>query len=182
MSVLFQIKSHKVADLPWLMRLVLRSIYDRKTMPAADLNLMEYSMVQWTKKLKEEQEIHAEKLRHFKWSPKANNAEVLDPPHKFLEDYLQRLGWLLVRDQDGKFDRRKELFKKHNIDYRKFHKLPEALTLEDIEKAQMAYREYAKKNPDLEDMGKQSTPEVKKILKKREADMAILDRAAAEGL
>ena len=44
---------------------------------------------------------------------------------------LERIGWILKQDQDGKLERRKSLFIQHNIDYLKFHKMPQ-LTKEDM--------------------------------------------------
>lgn len=99
MSILIRIDHKKVADLPTLMRLALRYVYEKKTMKAADISLMERSIIGWSKK-------------------------VL--PTQTEKDVLQRIGWMLQKDKEGKFDRRKELFKEKGIDWRKFHKLREA--------------------------------------------------------
>lgn len=154
--MIIQLKTYEVADLPSLLRLVLRFIYEQDKMSAADVRLMQFSMIKWKRHLDDEIEKYNAR---FKLDGKHRT-----PDHEFLQDYLQRLGWLLKKDQDGKFDRRKELFKMHRIDWRKFHRLPEAFMPEDFLRGQEVYREYAKKNPELEDMGQQSTQEVKKAL------------------
>ena len=88
----------------YLSRLVLKHIYDKKNMSPSDVALMQRSIVFWTKKIAPSDE----------------------------ETYsLQRIGWVLKKDSEGKLERRKELFLQHNIDYLKFHKMPQ-LTKEDM--------------------------------------------------
>jgi hypothetical protein len=95
MSILIKIKNESVADLPYLTRLVLRYIYEKDNMIADEINLMEHSIIKWVKKLFRTRE----------------------------ETYiLQRMGWMLKKNKEGHFDKRKELFKEKNIDWRKFHR------------------------------------------------------------
>jgi hypothetical protein len=63
-----------------------------------DIHLMMHSMIAWPKK----SDITEEEL--------------------FL---VQSYATMLKRDEEGKLDRRKRLFKEHGIDWKKFHKLPE---------------------------------------------------------
>jgi len=156
LSVIHTIKTYHVADLPYLLRLVLRSIYDRDNMPAEDIHLMMHSMIKWNTHLKDKIEQYNERF-------KLDGTQTTDE-HSALQEYLIRLGWLLQRDADGKFERRKMLFKLHRIDYRKFHRLPEAYTPEGIAAAQEQYKKYAQKNPEQEFMGVQSSPEVQKAM------------------
>lgn len=95
MSILIKIKDRKVADIPSLIRLVLRYVYEKKTMRADEINLMEKSIAGWSKKA------------------------LITEPELYL---LQRMGWMLKKNQEGKFDRRKMLFEKHKINWRRFHK------------------------------------------------------------
>ena len=95
MSILIKIKNRQVADISSLIRLVLRFVYEKQTMRADEITLMEESIVGWNKKI-------------FK-----NSGIVY---------LLQRIGWMLKKNEEGKFDRRKMLFEKHKIDWRKFHR------------------------------------------------------------
>jgi hypothetical protein len=92
------VKTSDVASLPLLYRLVLRFIYERHAMRIEDIHLMMHSMIAWPKK----SDITEEEL--------------------FL---VQSYATMLKRDEEGKLDRRKRLFKEHGIDWKKFHKLPE---------------------------------------------------------
>jgi len=90
--MLIKVKNHNVASLNHLKELVLRSVYE--TISCDDRNFMELSIVKW-------------------------NDKAMKSDH---EHYmLQRLAWMLKRDSEGKLDERKATFKKHNIDWRKFH-------------------------------------------------------------
>lgn len=92
---LILVKNKYVADIPHLIRLVLRHVYERDTMRADEINLMENSIVSWSKKININS-IHTE--------------------------ILQRLGWYLKRDSEGHFDKRKASFVEKDIDWRKFHR------------------------------------------------------------
>lgn len=95
MSVLIKIKNREVADIPSLIRLVLRYVYEKKTMRTDEIALMEDSIVGWSKKA-----LMTEAERYC----------------------LQRMGWMLKRNEEGRFSRRKYLFAKFKIDWRKFHR------------------------------------------------------------
>ena len=89
---------HKfVLPLPKLAVFALRSIYDRKSMSSEDIGLMEKSIVDWSNKI----DITDEELKQ-----------------------LQMIGKVLKSNEEGKLEERKELFKKHNINWAKFHRLP----------------------------------------------------------
>ena len=96
--MLINVKNKFVASLPFLARLSMKYVYDRKHMRAKDIRLMEESIVAWNKKI-----------------------DITEQEH---ED-LVRIGYFLQGDQDGKFEKRKELFKKHKINWAKFHRLPD---------------------------------------------------------
>lgn len=99
MMPLVIVKEKSAASLQYLFRLVLKRIYDRQSMSDKERKLMEESFVNWHKCLRKTEE---------------------------QEEVLKRLAWMIDRDDKGGFEKRKELFKKHKIDYRKFHRLPEA--------------------------------------------------------
>ncbi len=92
---LILVKNKYVADMPHLTRLVLRHVYERDTMRADEIDLMEKSIVGWAKKIN------------------INDVQL---------EILQRLGWYLKKDRDGGFDQRKASFAEKDIDWRKFHR------------------------------------------------------------
>ena len=94
------IKRKNVAGLQYLKRLVLKSIYEPKQMSSKERGLMEYSFVWWNKKL-----------------------NLLDIEMVFLE----RLAWMVKHNNDGGFERRKEIFARCGINYKKSHRLSEAM-------------------------------------------------------
>ena len=94
--MLIKVKNREVAGIRYLTRLVLTYIYEKDKMRADEINLMQHSIVSWNKKI------------------------FLDPDIKF---FIQKMGWMLKKDEEGWFDSRKELFKEKGIDWRKFHKL-----------------------------------------------------------
>jgi len=92
------VKNKGVASLPLLYRLIFRFIYERHTMRLEDIHLMMDSMVSWSKK-----------------------ADITEE-----EQYtIEKFATLLKQEEEGKFERRKMLFKERNIDWKKFHRLPE---------------------------------------------------------
>ena len=91
------IRKRFVVNMQYLSRLVLRYIYDKKHMSPADVGLMERSIVFWAKNI--------------------NITEIE-------QERLERIGWLLRENAEGRLERRKELFKKHSINFMKFHKMP----------------------------------------------------------
>ena len=96
---LFKVRNRKVADLPYLLRLVLRFIYEPEKMSLYETELMERSVVSWSNRLiKREGE----------------------------QSIIERIGWMLKKNQEGYFDKRKAMFREHNINWQKFHRLPEA--------------------------------------------------------
>ena len=97
--MLIKVKNKEVASLPKLIRLALKYVYEKKDMTAAEENLMKESIVGW-------------------------NSHVLITEQE--KHILQRIAWFLDKADKGHFKERVRRFKKHNIDWRKFHRLPEA--------------------------------------------------------
>lgn len=97
--MLIKIRSRKAASLPYLLRLVLKHIYEPENFSLAEEDLMQHSFVNWINKVN------------------------LSEDERWI---LERLGWMVQKNMDGGYDKRKASFKQHGIDYKKFHRLPEA--------------------------------------------------------
>lgn len=97
--MIVQIKKQGVATLPQLLRLVLLHIYEPEKLSLVDEKFMQSSMISW-----------------------ANHAM----PTEDEVYYTQRLGWLLKENMEGRLEDRKRAFKEYGINYKKFHRLPEA--------------------------------------------------------
>lgn len=160
MSVLIKVKPNEpVKDLDVLMRLVLKFIYvytnkwddrnlraDKERMSLDEVKLMEVSIVWWANvELKRIKQKNERKL----WLFKATIDQLNLDEQKFVEEKLQIMGWMLQQNELGKFDARKEEFYYKSIDWRKFHRLPEAYTEKDFAEGQEALAEFNRKNPDL---------------------------------
>ena len=98
MAVVLKVKNHFVSPMPQLMRLALKFIYEENNMSSAEKNLMEESIVHW------------------------NNKVTKTPEETY---NLQRIGYILKQNAEGALKERKKSFKKHNINYKKFHRFPE---------------------------------------------------------
>lgn len=118
----FRIVDKKVLTLPELMRAVLKHIYEPQNMSLNEIENMQRSVIAWSRKVK---------------------------PNEIEVEAIERIGWMLQRDQEGLFDERKRLFKEKGIDYRKFHRLPEAYSMKDFETGLRLVREWNEKNPEL---------------------------------
>jgi len=97
MSVAIIVKNKIVATLPALNYLALRYIYEKNRMSKEDIAMMMQSVIDWNKKV------------------------------DATEDERIILGYictLLDKEEKGKFNERKENFKRHGINWRKFHRLP----------------------------------------------------------
>jgi len=98
--MLVQVKKQGVAPLSQLLRLVLLHIYEPEKLSLADEKFMQSSIISW-----------------------ANHAM----PTEEEAHYTQRLGWMLKENMEGRLEDRKRLFKEHDINYKKFHRLPESM-------------------------------------------------------
>ena len=94
------ITKRHVLDLPSLGRLILKNEYCPKQMSRDEVDMMNYSLEMWRKK--------------------TVVTELEDMQLTMIDKFLDKVN-------RGKIERRKELFSKHKIDYRKFHRLPEAM-------------------------------------------------------
>lgn len=96
--MLINVKNHYVFPLKHLARVALRYVYDKKHMKPGDENLMQNSIVHWANKI----DINEDEM------------------HK-----LQMVAKLLKQNDDGELDERKDLFKKHGINWAQFHRVPD---------------------------------------------------------
>lgn len=148
-----------VKDLDVLMRLVLKYIYvytnkwdkknmahDKERMSLSEIHQMQKSFIWWTAK---ELPRLKNKIERKIWLFKCTADQVDQDEYKFVSEKVQTLAWMIKKNEDGEFDRMKEEFYFKSIDYRKFHRLPEAYKPEDFYKGQEALKEWNIKNPEL---------------------------------
>jgi len=101
---LIKVTNKFVAPLHILARLALQYVYNKKAMKPDKIDLLMKSIPAWTKKIG------------------LTESEQED---------LQRIGKFLYDDKQGKFEARKELFKKHKINWAKFHRVRDIQELGD---------------------------------------------------
>lgn len=123
------VKNKQALDIPSLKVYVLKYIYERETMKPDQIRLMMESVTNWKD--------HLEYKRSIGMSAVDEENQII----------LEAIGMLLYKDQNGDLDERKEQFKRHGIDYKKFHRLPGAVTNEDLIRGQMALEQARKANP-----------------------------------
>lgn len=132
--------SNNLVPLAHLLRMVLKFIYDFDHMPREDREKIQPAILDWEKHLHEKKGKRALRCKTDIHDPLLGDEPELEE--------LKKLCWLLVENEKGKFDHRKRLFKLHNIDYRKFYKLPESYVPEDLVKAQWYLDKAKKENPE----------------------------------
>ena len=94
---MIKVKNQEAVSLEFLRRLVLIKIFEPESLTRLDEALMEHSIMAWSKKA------------------------IITPEDKKL---LEWCGWMLVRNEKGKLDRQKEIYRKHNVHWRKAYKCP----------------------------------------------------------
>ena len=136
---LIKIKNKKVVNLTVLFRLALKSIYDKKNLTFHEESELHQSIVNWQNHLA--LQLDLVKAQGFTGFVDGS----IDSENQMA---LEIIGSFLFQDSEGKLDERKELFKRHNIDYRKFHRLPEAYKPEDFIKGKQTLEEHKRTNPE----------------------------------
>lgn len=154
---LILIKDRPKVSMTKLMFLTLKWIYEEKTMPSQDVQQMQEGFVFWNEYfnwLKEANVCQACKGTRFRFGGPciecSSQGFIMSMSEKNLNERLMEAAKLYQLNTDGEFDKRKEMFKAHNIDWRKFHKLPGSVTAEDKHKAAEMKAEYDKKYPEQE--------------------------------
>lgn len=113
-----------------LYRMVLKFVYAPHEMSNKEIDMMTESLIGYRKGIK--------------W---AQDNDMMGTIDEEIEINIKAMEEILREDKSGELDEQKELFRKHNIDYRKFHRLPEAYTPEDFIKGAEALKETMKQNP-----------------------------------
>ena len=158
-SIMHLGKSSAKLPLGVVFRLVLRFIYNingdnpceppDRPMSMQDISDMENSILNWfkwiqTRKGKLADKYGAAWLAEHEKIEVGKKGTVLDE----IENYLQRLAWMLRENDLGNFDYKKKTFKEHKISYKKHFKLPEAFKPEDFKRAQEFLKAAMRDNPD----------------------------------
>ena len=143
---------------PMVFRLVLRFIYNingdspceppDRPMSMQEISDMENSIVNWLKWINMRKGNLADKygadwLKAHEMIEVGKKGTVLDE----IENFFQKLGWMLRENDLGHLDHRKKLFKDHKISYKKAFSLPEAFKPEDFVKAQEHLKKAMADNP-----------------------------------
>ena len=131
---LIKVKNYQALDMPSLVRAVLRFIYERPKMKAVEIDTMLESIHTWKK--------------HLDYKLQIGFSEV-DKENQIV--LKQLLDWLDM-DSRGEFESKKELVRRHHLDYRKLpaHRLPEAYTKKDFEVAEAMKKEYDESHKEQE--------------------------------
>jgi hypothetical protein len=141
------LKSNELIPLPVLLRLVLRQVYDKKSMGFYDREKMENGIEAWFKYITTEKKkiINKFGIEAEGFAPVGKKGTPLDEQ----EFQIMGMAWLLREDEEGRLEARKEMFRLHKIDYKKFYKLPEAYNPRDFVAAQEALKKNKKEFPEL---------------------------------
>ncbi len=126
---LIRIVNKEVANLPYLIELVLTFIYEPELMPTDKRHLMEDSLINW-----------ANKLTLDKDMGRIDEGEEYE---------IQKLGRMLKLNEEGRYEARKKLYKINGVDWRKVHNIPHARTEADRIKGQIILNDWNKKNPEV---------------------------------
>jgi len=128
--MLIKTQVKKVADMPSLTRLVLAFIFAPEKLRVGDIDMMEYSIVNWHKFCSQYEERN------------------LGEEHPFKEQ-LCWLGSMLKKHADHKLDEQKRTFRLHGINYEHVYGLSTPSAARKAE-AKAEYEKYARKNPEQE--------------------------------
>ncbi len=125
------VKNKKVLSISHLQLAVLKSIYAPKTMTLAEEAAMQHSIVEWNKYLQNKRDY--------------GRMNAIDEENMMA---LEEMAWLINKDNEGRLDNRKAMFKEHDIDYKKFHRIQGSVTEKDRIRAQAELENLMEKNPD----------------------------------
>lgn len=143
---LIVIKNKKTLTMPYLLRAALKFIYEEENMSADEIKEMMLSINHWKSAI----DLEDEKLKKNQNHEILKFGFIITTEHKYSEEKenLIAIAKFLKMNEDGELDERKASFKQHNIDYLKFHRLPEAYNPEDFENAELALEETKRAYPD----------------------------------
>lgn len=129
-------KNKTVLDFPSMLRIALRYIYEPHNVSAVEVRQMQESIISWQNHINMRKEISLDTLK----------GEVADQDGD--EICLEYIAGILYDNDIGKLEKRKEFFRMHNIDWRKFYRLPEAYKQEDFYRADAIAEKHKKDNPE----------------------------------
>lgn len=146
------VKERSVLSIPDLFRAALKFIYDEENMSLAEIRRMQESIIDWKKAI----DLEMEKLAAIQAADMKVFGRPITTEHKYSEEEFQlgEIALMLEENAEGKFEKRKQTFKAHRIDYRKFHGIPGASTPEEYARAAEMKAEYDRKNPEQEGLVK----------------------------
>lgn len=123
------------------------SIVLKAKMPEIGINDLEYMIMCfiWEKEKMSLDAIKTMQKTVVDWKKYAEWTENTD-----LLFMLSHLSKILVAEEEGKYEARKQLFKEHKTNWRKVFNIPGARKIEDIVKARQMYEQYVRDNPDTE--------------------------------
>lgn len=127
---LLLVKNKKILDLPAVWRLALKLVYEPENMSLSEQQQMKESIVSWKQ--------HLDLRKEFGFN-------AVDEENQCR---LELIAKLLKDDQEDLLLKRKITFKVHNIDYKKFYRLPEAYTKQDFINGQKTLEKHKKENPE----------------------------------
>lgn len=84
--------------------------------------------------------------RNFAWA--RANGILMSAVEEEVENVLMDIKKLMREDEEGALEARKQLFKDKGVDYKKFHRLPEAYNAKDFFQGQRALEEHIRENPE----------------------------------
>ena len=97
--MIIKVKNRKVATIPYLIRLVLKHIYEPEKFSLQEEYIMQHSIVSYANKaIKHEDE----------------------------QEVIEKLAWMIKKNEEGFYQRDKLLMREHGIDYKKVYLLPES--------------------------------------------------------
>jgi len=129
------IKNKEVRPLEVIWRTALKCIFAPRSLKIGERREMEEDIIKWANHLELRRELAGGMLQ----------PGTID---HMQQTALELIGNELKKDMDGKLEKRKALFIRHGIDYRKFYRLPEAYKEEDFVKGQQALEKHKLTNPE----------------------------------
>jgi len=115
-----------------LLRMVQTMVYRPESMKLVEFDIIHRSISQLKK--------------GFAWARQENIS--MGAVEQEAENVLMEIEDLILQDSSGELDLRRELFRKHGIDYRKFCHWPEVYKPEDFIRAQEELKKTMESNPE----------------------------------
>ena len=128
---LIKVKSKDVYPLPTLWRKVVQHCYDRESVAAWEVDMIQQSILNWT-----------DHLSYMKDSGQMNSLTIEQAYQ--LKIIIQH--WM--DDNEGRLSYKQKTYREHKIDYRKAYGFPEAYDIAGLVKAQEEQEKLKRINPE----------------------------------